>query len=126
MKKLLILLFLILISFNAYSEWTKTVENVDGDFYFIELDTIKKNNGYVYWWVLSDYIKPGAGSNKSEKTFYHGDCNKKRYKRFFVIWYKKSMGNGFSEIFVLDSNWVYPSSGTIGEYLLNYACDYVK
>jgi len=31
MKKLLILLFSILISFNSYGEWTKVVEGVDGN-----------------------------------------------------------------------------------------------
>jgi hypothetical protein len=125
MKKLLIFLTSILVSFNTYSEWTEIAENTDGDSYFIELDTIKNNNEHLDWWVLTDYIEPTANAHNSSKIFYHGDCNKKRYKQFFGIWYKELMGNGFSEIHGFDSNWVYPSSGTIGEFLLNYACDYV-
>ena len=41
MKKLLLLLFSILISFNSYGEWEEVVESTDGDTYYIDKDTIK-------------------------------------------------------------------------------------
>ena len=34
MKKLLIFLTSILVSFNTYSEWTEIAENTDGDLFF--------------------------------------------------------------------------------------------
>jgi hypothetical protein len=57
MKQLLTLLFSILISFNSYGQWTKITES-DGDSIYIDFDTIKEQDGYVYWWVLTDYLKP--------------------------------------------------------------------
>ena len=45
MKKLTILLFSILISFNSYGEWTEIAKNTDGTHY-IDKDTIKKHEGY--------------------------------------------------------------------------------
>ena len=47
MKKILIFLFSILISFNSYGEWTKTNEDIDGNGYYIDFETVKKlDNGY--------------------------------------------------------------------------------
>ena len=50
MKKLLILLFSILISFNSYGEWTKITETINGDTFYIDISFIKENGGYVFFW----------------------------------------------------------------------------
>ena len=54
MKKLLLLLFSILISFNSYGEWTQTAEWDNGDTQYIDFDTIKSVDGYVLWWGLKN------------------------------------------------------------------------
>ena len=46
MKKLLLLLFSILISFNSYGEWTKVNMDVDSSSYYIDFATVKKIDGY--------------------------------------------------------------------------------
>jgi hypothetical protein len=74
MKKLLILLFSILISFNSYGEWEELGKNVNGDIFYIDEDTIKEHNGYVYWWVLVDRLKPSKSGTMSGKTYTQGDC----------------------------------------------------
>jgi hypothetical protein len=56
MKKLLVLLFSVMISFNSYGDWTDFGKTVDGTGWYINYDTIKKHNGYVYYWDLTDYI----------------------------------------------------------------------
>ena len=43
MKKLLILLFSILISFNSYGELVEVTESTDGDISYIDKNTIKKH-----------------------------------------------------------------------------------
>ena len=58
MKKLLILLFSLLISFNSFGGWTKVADDSNGDQFFIDKDTIKEHNGSVFFWKLRDYIKP--------------------------------------------------------------------
>ena len=67
MKKLLIPLFSILISFNSYGEWKELGMNVAGDTFYIDKDIIKEHNRYVYWWVLKDYLKPDEYGTLSEK-----------------------------------------------------------
>ena len=70
MKKLLILLFSLLISFNSfglqevlvpkidlYSEWTTFFTDEDGEI-FIEKNSIRKQNESVYWWMLGNLNQP--------------------------------------------------------------------
>ena len=45
MKKILALLFSILISFNSYGEWTKVAESNSGDNYYLDLGNVKEYDG---------------------------------------------------------------------------------
>jgi hypothetical protein len=67
MKKLTILLFSILISFSSYGEWTEVVESVHGDTQYIDTDAIKEHGGYVYYWDLTDMLKPNKYGDMSFK-----------------------------------------------------------
>ena len=69
MKKLLILLFSILISFNSYGEWTLITTTDRGDSYFVDLETIKKQKAYVYYWELVDYVIPIQDIAYSSKNY---------------------------------------------------------
>ena len=125
MKKLL-LLFSILISFNSYGEWEEIGESVSGDTYYIDTDTIKEHEGYVYWWVLNDYLEPNESGSMSNKTYSQGDCVVNRFKWLSLIEYKQPMGEGSSEIITtLPEEWGYPPPDSVGGGLLKYVCDYV-
>ena len=127
MKKLLILLFSILISFNSYGEWTKLGENIDGDSYYIEFDTIKARNGYVYWWSLSDYITPNSsGDDMSAKFYFQGDCGLYRFKYLSGIFYKQSMGMGENKIISPPNDWYYAVPKSAMKSEMEYVCDYVE
>ena len=125
MKKLLILLFSILISFNSYGEWKELGKDVDGDTYYIDTDTIKEHEGYVYWWVLSDYLKTNEYGDISLKTYVEGDCEVNRYKWLSLIYYKQPMGEGVGDGDNPTGEWRYPPPDSIGGGLLKYVCDYV-
>ena len=126
MKKLTILLFSILISFNSYGEWTKLVEHPDGHSFYIGTDTIKKHGGYVYYWYMTDFLKPTEWGDMSVKTYYQGDCGVTRYKILSHIWYKQPMGGGIGETDNTPSEWEYPSPDSIAGLMLRYACAYVE
>ena len=124
MKKILILLFSILISFNSYGEWTKTYSSVIGTTFYIDKDTIKKHGGYVYWWDLSDYLIPTKSGHLSIKMYKQGDCGVNRYKILSFIFYRQPMGEGENVTDALSKpEWVYPPPGSIASDLLNYACN---
>ncbi len=57
MLKYLALILILLSSSTAYAEWTKVVEGEKATFY-VDVETIRKDFGYVYFWNLNDYSEP--------------------------------------------------------------------
>ena len=125
MKKLLILLFSILISFNSYGGWEKITEIVDGHVFYVDKDSIKEHNGSVYFWSLVDYPIPNDNGTMSSQSYYQGDCNLKRDKTLSFSFYKKSMGKGESNSFTPPEKWRYLPSSSASLSILNYVCDQV-
>lgn len=135
MKKLLLLLFSSMLSFNSYGELTKVSWNQDGDTYYIYTDTIRENGGFVYWWDLADYSEPGPfliGNDvrwtlMSIKTYSMGDCGVFRHKALSDIQYEQSMGKGIGKPDNYSNpEWKYPPPGSIDESLLRFVCNYVN
>ena len=126
MKKLLVLLFSLLISFNSYGEWTKISENTLGDTYYIDSDSIKERGGYFYYWELDNYKKEldSAGS-MSAKLYIQVDCELFRYKTLTYIFYKQQMGNGE----IIENNnptnpiWRNSPPGSVATIFLDLVCD---
>jgi hypothetical protein len=125
MKKLTILLFSILISFNSYGEWTKVVKDTDGDITYIDTDTIKENNGYIYHWQLVEFSTPFFGY-KSSQAYLKVDCGINRVKVLSMLAYKQSMANGDEKDLGGYDEWNYAKPNDVSTISLNYACNYVK
>ena len=124
MKKLL-LLFSLMLSFNSYAEWFKVGESTAGYVAYFEIDTIKEHGGYIYYWVMLDYLIPTEVGNMSASRYLQGECGVGRVKTLTMIFYKQPMGEGSGE--TLDgAEWTYPPSGSIGMGLLNDVCDLVN
>jgi hypothetical protein len=68
MKKLLVLLFSIIISFNSYGEWKYITSNTLGDYYYVDYSFIKESNGDLYFWYLNDYLEPTPYGRLSAKN----------------------------------------------------------
>ena len=130
MKKLLIFLFSILISFNSYGEWKEIGENINGTIYYIEMDKIKEHDGYVYWWYLSNFLKPIDSVEMvgmmSQKIYLQGDCEITRFKMLSIISYNQPMGEGeFHSSSLPNPEWNYAVPESTSEIMLDYVCDYV-
>ena len=82
----------------SYGEWTKTGINVDGDTFYVDFERIRKHDGYVYFWRLSDYLKPILNEYMSDKGYQEVDCNLLREKDLSLTFYNEPMGGGSSRI----------------------------
>ena len=51
------LIFILLFPMTSFAEWKKITEAEDGSTYYIDVASIKQNNGFVYYWILIDYLK---------------------------------------------------------------------
>jgi hypothetical protein len=112
-------------SFNSFGLWLAVIEDVDGNTYYIDTDTIEiKDDGYTYSLLLFDYIEPNEGY-MSSSLLLQGDCKLKRFKLSAVNNYKQSMaaGNGDTDINNFTEEWLYQDSSTVGGSLLKYVCE---
>ena len=126
MKKLLILLFSLLISFNSYGEWTKIGTNTIGNTYYLDIDLIKENNEDVYFWMLTDYLKPYDGY-MSDKVYMQTNCGVLRYKPLIGTFYKQPMGVGEKQEYPPPpEEWEYPSTESGAYSLISVVCNYVN
>jgi hypothetical protein len=129
MKKLTLLtvLFLTILSTPVFGEWTKVSEDVDGHTFYVDFDRIRKHGGYVYWWDLTDHLKPTDYGDLSGKIYKQGDCKLFRFKALSFSHHNQPMGQGTG-----DSNspknpeWIYPPPNSTFEVVLKSVCAYAK
>ena len=125
MKKLLIFLFSILISFNSYGEWELIGGDVNGNDVYIDKDTIKEHGGHVYAWTMRNYLEPSPEGVLSTKLYRKVDCYVNREMILSFVAYDQSMGIGKTLVtYTPPKEWDYPSPGTTGAYSLKYICGY--
>ncbi len=99
----------------------------EGGTHYVDFERIKKHDGYVYYWELSDYLKPTPYGILSDKIYNQVDCKKFRYKRLSFSFHKEPMGGGTGEIYnEPDKEWIYPSPDSVGEITLKSVCQYAN
>lgn len=127
MKKLIILLFSILISFNSYGKWEELSLNKNGDMFYIDVDRIKEHKGYADYWGLRNAFEANKYGDMSSSLHYQADCVANRFRTLEFIFHKLPMGRGEStQEESEDKGWVYAPPKTTARLTLNYACDYIK
>ena len=127
MKTLIIFLaltFSVMFSSSSYAGWTKVTENDIGDTFYVDYERIRKHDGYVYWWVLLDKLKPSSTGMLSSKIYNQGDCKLFRFKHLSYVFHKEPMGGGTGEtVNEPDKEWRYPSPNSINEVILKQVCN---
>ena len=129
MKKLLLLLFSILISFNSWGEWTLyDVDINDGTAFYIEKNTIKKDSGYVYYWELIDFWEPISFTEDmmSVKIQRQVNCNNMRHRNLSISFYKKQMAMGQARDYTPSMDWFSSPPDSIANRIINFACSYAS
>ena len=126
MKKLTLILslvFTVTLSSTSYAEWEKVAQNVDGSTYYVDFERIRKVDGYVYYWVLSNFSKPNDWGNLSSKIQKQGDCKLFRFKKLSASFHTQPMGGGTGEYYSpRDPQWKHPSPNTGGDVILKKVC----
>ena len=123
---LLALLFSTLIfSTPSYGEWTAVSESVSGNIFYMDFERIRNHDGYVYYWGLSDHLKPVAGGFLSGKRYHQGDCKLFRFKVLTYVFHKQPMGKDAGKSSSpKNPEWKYPSPGSINEIVLKAVCNH--
>ena len=127
MKKLFLIFSLVfstlMFSPPSYSEWTKVGSSANGNTFYVDYKRIRKHGGYVYWWDLTDLLKPDKDGDWSYKIYNQGDCRLFRYKRLNFHYHKGQMAGGTHVALNLpDKNWKYPSPNSSSQDILKQVC----
>ena len=100
-------------------------EGLDGTIFYVDFERIRKVDGYVYYWFLSDYLKPSTNLNLlSSKTYNQVDCKVFRFKVLSYVYHKQPMGRDIGETSEpYNKNWRYAEPNDSHEYLMNLVCN---
>jgi hypothetical protein len=123
MKKLLILLFSLLISFNSLGEWVLSNANDGGD-YYIDFDSLQIADDSLYIWTMRNLPKPNEYGTLSMVAYSQEDCKMLRSKLLKVLFYNQNMGNGevVDSVSVDNPEWDYNPPGSIGRDATRLIC----
>jgi hypothetical protein len=119
MKELLILttfLSSLIISSVANAGWTKVSKDAEGNIWYVGLERIKKHDGKIYFWYLTDWLKPNEYGDLSFKMYAEAECERFRFRILSATAYKAPMGEGqVGTIFkgIPQKNWTRPSTDSM-------------
>ena len=115
-------------SSKSNAEWTNVGSGPDGTNHYIHFENIRKHNGYVYYWTLSDYLKPFTSRNLlSSKRYQQGDCNIFRFKVLSYVYHKQPMGKDIGESDEpVNKKWRYPSPSDGDAMDLKLVCKHIN
>lgn len=131
MKKLIILstlIFTLIFSSTAsFAEWKKVSKGMNGNIYYVDFSRIKKHGGYVYYWRLSDFLKPTEHGDLSARVYHQVDCKLFRFKRLSYVFHKQPMGKGIPvSNNPKNPDWDYSPPNSIDEEVLQAVCKFGK
>lgn len=116
-------IFSLLVSPVSFGEWTPAGKGGNDSFY-VDLDRIRKLDGYLYFWILIDNSKPNEYGTLSTQVYYQGDCKFFKYKPLTFSFHKEPMGGGaFETSSPIDKDWKYPLPDSVFEYVLESLCE---
>ena len=123
MKKLLILLFSIMISFNSLGEWVLSNDNDGGD-YYIDFDSLQIADDSLYIWTMRDMLRPNEYGTLSMVAYSQEDCIMLRSKTLKVLFYNQNMGKGevIDSVNVTNPEWDYNPPDSIGRNATQIIC----
>ncbi|MAF81652.1 MAG: hypothetical protein CMK52_01910 [Proteobacteria bacterium] len=124
MKIPLIFLLMILPIYGFAANWKKVAENDIGT-YYIDFDSIKNQNGVVYYTDLVDFVEPFKGEYSAINR-YAVDCKNENQKWLSFTTFSKSMGKGDVNKKSNPNETIFPKSNTIYFFIIKNVCNYRK
>ena len=124
MKIYLILLLMLFPIYGFATNWKKVAENDKGN-YYIDFDSIKNQNGIVYYTDLVDFSESFKG-NYSAINRYAVDCKNENQKWVSFTTFSKGMGKGDINNKSNPNETIFPKSNTIYFFIIKNVCNYRK
>lgn len=122
----IILLFTYLFCFNTTAtDWTKVTIGQNGHTFFIDMNNLIENSGFIYFWQLINYKEKDEYGDLSAKIYIQGDCKTFKFKWLQVSYHKMIMGQDevrLSQPSKPVSGWQFPVAGSTSYAVLEHVC----
>ena len=130
MKKLTLiftLLFTVLLSAPSYAEWTKVSETVNRDTVYVDFERIRKHDGYVYFWTMTNLFKRNLHGDMSAQHYSETDCKRFQWRTLYYSWHTEPFlkGEGFPTE-IKYPKWLFPTPDSSNETILKNVCNHAK
>ena len=129
MKSLLLITTLLfstlMFSSPSCAKWEKVTDDVYGTTFYLDFGRIRKDDGYVYAWILVDYLKTYKDGYLSGEVYVQGDCKLFRIKSLSYVHHKEPMSGGTGDLQKptgKNGNWTYPAPNSPGKTILKSVC----
>ena len=96
--KYLLIIFTLVFSPTSFADWTRVSESEDGSIFYVDLERIRKVDGFIYFWQMSDYLIKDKYGDLSNKVYIKADCELFRYQNLKFYFHKEPMARGDAEI----------------------------
>ena len=122
-----ILIYCLLFITPSFADWDWLSENMFGDTYSVDFDRITKQDGYVYFWRLDDYLKQTETGDWSAIIYIQADCKLFRHKLLNGSFFKKPKGEGTGDILSpKNPEWIHPTHNSANDTILKKVCEHAK
>ena len=129
MRNLILILIILLHYFCIVSikakDWTEITKGTNGHAFFVDMEKLNENKGYIYFWQLINYKEKDEYGDMSAKIYVQGECKAFKFKWLKVSYHKMFMGKDIvkpgnpSE---LVSGWQFPAIGSTSYTVLDHVC----
>ena len=93
--KITLFSIILLFSINGFAvNWKKLSENKSGSSFYVDVENIKKDNGFVYYWILIDYLKLTEIGTYSDISEYKVNCVDEKQTWLSNTFYSQPMAKG--------------------------------
>lgn len=118
---------LLLFSVNGFAfSWTKVTESDAGHSFYVDVGSIKKHNGLVYYWRLIDFHEPLSGVANSSIGKYKVDYAEEKLTWLNTTWHSQSMGKGRIIDETTPNQIEYPKPSEVRYTVMKFACNNAK
>ena len=128
--KVILFTTLLLFSINGFAfNWKRVSDSVTGTSFYVDGDNIKKHNGFVYYWMLTDYSKPTKGTSgdaNSSIIKFKVDCGEEKQIFLSGTYYSQPMGKGRINNDITPNEIQYPKPNSVGYDLMRFVCNNAK
>ena len=123
---ILILLFTFLVCLSTKAkEWTKITKGQNGHIFYVNMENLDENKGYIYFWQLINYNDQDEYGDMSAKIYVKAECEIFKFKWVKVSYHKMLMGKDYvkpNNPSKLVSEWQFPSIGSTSYAVLDHVC----